>query len=406
MTERTEVDELLKLRPEFLGIHAIDPFVDSDSSARSIMKGSHISQALTLINGTEKIITTGIDRELGKYTFSAAPDDDCTVLYVVPRYKEGHSSTSIPMNPETLVIYENAKTRAIGCFSIPYYKTLHQHFGFKYEKTPSYTKLIPGEPLQANEAVADTPAKKSNGGYAYGVELNVALMSHPGVAEDGMIVSRDALEKLKFRVFEKRSVEFGMRSFPINLYGDENNYKPFPEIGDRIHESGAIMVLRKYDPELAPVMTSIYDTMEPDFTFDEPIYVRGSEGKVVDIKVFHNPGNKPGLYSGIMDSMGKYVNALEQFYSNLLNIEEEIRRDRMSKFGSRDVEFEPEFHRLLVEAYSMVNGNHSFLNSRGIPRVKKLYRGDPVDEYRIEFVIEYEITPTVGYKLSALHGDP
>ena len=65
-------------------------------------------------------------------------------------------------------------------------------------------------------------------------------------------------------------MEFGANEFPLNLYGDDLHYKPFPEIGEAIREDGLLMALRRFDANLAPAMVSRRDLQEIDYLFDTP----------------------------------------------------------------------------------------------------------------------------------------
>ena len=277
-----------EMDPELLSIHALNFSVSEDSSSRSQMFSSHFSQRLVINGATEKRIQTGVEQDIANYTFSVKMPTNGRIIKVIERYPKSVGQDSIPFSPETLVIYEDEQTKEIGCFSIPKYASYHQYFGFAYDIKSSVNRLKPGNFVEEGTIFADTPAVSENGGYKYGIEMNMCFMSHPAVSEDGIMISRDMLDKLKFKVYETRTVEFGNHSFPLNLYGNKEVYKPFPEIGDIIRDDGILMMLRKYDYDLMPVEMSIYDVMEPDFTFDQATYVRGPGGRVVDIKVYRD----------------------------------------------------------------------------------------------------------------------
>lgn len=403
--DKEVIDDLLRVTEELIGIHAINPFACYMSSSRSVMLSSHLSQALVIENSEEPIVQSGVERELGKYTMYAGPNCNCRIIKIIPRYRPGFDSDSIEFSPEKIVIYEDTDTMEIGYFTVPYFRSMHQHFGFKYQLTDLGKSLVPETYLGKEDVVADTPNKKENGGYGYGINLNTALMSAPGVAEDGYIVSESALQKLKFRIYEKRTVEFGRESFPLNLYGDESHYKIMPEIGEKIHPSGILMALRKHDDLITPVSLGVRSTMDVDVTFDECIYVREGEGRVVDIVVTHNPTTNTRTLSNTTDCLNKYINGIRTFYEELLSMEAEIYRKRKMKYGDTNVVFKHSLTRLLAEAHSYIDTDRASGGSKYRNNITKTFKNDVLDEYRIDFVIEYIITPTVGFKLTGIHGD-
>jgi DNA-directed RNA polymerase beta subunit len=289
--------------------------------------------------------------------------------------------------------------------------------------TPEFKRLLPGlskvagtDYIEKDTIFANSPSISEYGGYKFGIELNVAGMSHPAVAEDGILISEDVLPRLRFKVYEKRVVEFGTSTFPLNLYGHANRYQPFPEIGQLIREDGILAMLRRYDQDLGPVLTSITDCMSPDFIFDDAIYVRGpgtvmqgekngqpieiKSGKIVDIKIYHDEAENSPTPEGVMSGMNKYTRALKRFYRELLDAYEHIRSERRKKYGEAEIVLKPELHRLLVEAMAVLGKPCGKTNSR----LNLVYRKVPLDDYRVEFTIEYTVQPTIGYKLTCCQG--
>lgn len=389
-----------QLHPEMLGIHALNFAARHNSSSRSTMFSSHFSQRLVINGATESRIQTGMEQEFSKYTFAVKMPENGQIIKVIDRYPRGIGEDSLKFNPETIVIYENDETKEIDYFSIPRYCSHHQFFGFEYKLKDTTNLLKPAAFIGKDTVFADSPAVSENNGYMYGIELNVAFMSVPSVSEDGVMVSEDVLDKLKFKIFETRVVEFGAGQFPLNLYGNKDNYKPFPDIGDHIREDGVLMMLRTYDNDLMPVEMSIYDTQEPDFTFDKGVYVRGGEGRVIDIKVTCNNNPVRQLPTAMCSHVDKYSRALQKFYQEIIATEEKLRYERKKKFGEGKLKLSPKFHRLIVESLAMTNHNQSKMKHN----LNLLYRKAPIDEYRVEFVIEYELRPTIGNKITDKHG--
>lgn len=388
-------------RTEFAGIHSLNPFVTFDSSNRSVMMASHFSQRLVVCGATEKRIQTGVEQEFAKHTFSVKMPANGRILKVIDRYPRRMDVNSIPMNPETIVIYEDADTQEIGMVSIPRYNSFHQYFGYEYKMKPAVNKLMVGNFIEKDTIFADSPAVSDEGGFMYGVSMNMAFMSHPAVSEDGVLISESALKKLKFKLYDTRVVEFGANSFPLNLYGTSTNYKPFPEIGEYLREDGLLATLRRYDYDMTPVEMSIFDTCEPDWYFDKSTYVRGPGGRIVDIKVYRNTNVKNPMPTGIMDDMDKYAKALKSFYQEIIDTERQIRSDRKRKFGDGRISLKPDLHRLTVEGLSILGEKPQDTRQN----LNLTYRDMPLDEYRVEFVIEYEMTPSRGFKATGSHGD-
>lgn len=396
----------ITIQPELLGFHSMNSLAPWNSPSRSTMMSSHQSQHL-IVNGLEeKIIQSGAELEMGKYTFKIEMPEDGTILKVIPRYPPGIGENSLNFSPETLVIYENAHTHEIDCFTVPYYASYHQFFGFKYEPKDELTMIREHISIPKGTVFADSPGVADNGTYQYTVNANVALMSHPAVSEDGVMVSRQFLERLKFKVYEKRSVEFGSKTFPLNIYGTTTRYQPFPEIGSKLRSDGLLMMLREYDEDLAPVEMSVLDTMEPIHMFDKGVYVRGGEGRVVDIKVISNNSINHNLPPSMCGMMDKYENAYLNFHNELIKFEEEIRYQRRKVYNDNKLNISPKLQNLIVTSMAIV-GRDAFHGTKNASKqpLTLTHRKANIDEYRIEFVVEYEITPNIGFKLTGEAGD-
>lgn len=398
------VSDNLKIKEEWVGFHSLNPFIAYTSSARAYMMSSHISQTLVLEDGDESIIQSGLEKQFGKNTFSKKFLNDSRIIKVIPRYR-GISSTSVTSKVEYLVIFENLETGEVDYLDLPPFHALHKDYGFRYRPNEEAMKdLFPGNVIRAGTVLQDSPAVTKNNGYKYGVNANMALMNIPETAEDGVVISKSLAEKLRFRMIETRVVEFGTNSFPLNMYGDENNYKPFPEIGDTINEESVLMVLREYDERLSAGLTSVKDVMDFNPIFDKAIYVKSSgkeydikgnkeiSGRVIDIKVYKSPKFKKDTYTGVADCVDKYVNALKQYYGDILEVYNELMKDHYTKFKNNDLKLSNKFHRLIVEALSVNNpDNHKISYSN---------RNEQLDLYRMVFTIEYLVPINIGYKIS------
>jgi DNA-directed RNA polymerase beta subunit len=392
-----EPNQLLR---QLLGVCGLNPWKGANSASREQMFSSHIGQTLVIKGSTERYCQTGMEREFGKYTWNVKMPHTGQVRAVIDRYRTSYGMDSIieheEQNPQQIVVYERSDNKEIGMINLPKYCSQHQYFGFPYIKRPGKGKLVKDMEIPEGEIFLDSPAVTPDGGYKYGAQCNVAYMSIPGVAEDGIVISRDVLDRFTFKTYETRVVEWGSKRFPLNLYGDDRKYKAFPDIGDIVRDDGLLMMLRSYDESLAVVEQSGAALRMPDFMFDKATYVP-TGGKVVDIRVHHDLNNQGSAIPEGMDEQPlRYDRARREFYQEILTTYQRLK----SKHPGVAPRLTPEFHRLVVEAISVV-GKNSTSPSESI---KKLYRQAPLDDWRVEFVIEYEITPTIGFKLTDCFG--
>lgn len=386
------IEQPNQLYRKLLGINSLNPFDGHDSSSRKQMFATHLTQALVIEGSTERYIQTGMEKEYGKYTFSVKMPVDAEIIRVIDRYRPTMDANSINHVTHTVVIYEDEKTKEVGMVELPRYCSYHQHFGFPYKTTKATSSLRRGAFIPKGTILLDSPSVNENGGYQFGRECNVAFMTHPAVAEDGILISRDVLPNFKIKTYESRVVEYGNDFYPLNAYGTPSELKAFPNIGEYIRDDGLLMALRRYDDELAPVEQNIYDLMKIDFVSDKTIYGAGPGGRIIDIRVHHDNQNmNPPTPIGMEVQASIYDRGRRTFYNEILTEYNRLKRER-----GEGLRITPQFHRLVVEAMSVVGETEQ--------RILRTNGKNPLDDWRIEFVIEYEIIPKDGFKLTDCHG--
>lgn len=385
-----------ELFPELLGVNGTNSWMKNDSSSRMQMFAGHISQALVVSGGEPKRTFTGTEKEFGKYTFSKKFPTNSTIIKIIEKYPRTIGVDNIKENPKTLVIYEDADCpmRTIGVMSLERYHSLHQHFGFKYKfKSDVINRINVGSNIPKDTIVADSPTIDELGNYCYGVNANILLSTMPGVIEDGIIISKDFINKIKSKGFESRVESWGKSFYPLNLYGDENNYKPFPDVGDRIRPDGLLYALRRYDDLLAPVEMTPEALRKPDYMYDRLVYAEPN-AKVIDVVIQHNDNGKyPPTPIGIDAQTKKYYEASYRFHKNLLDFYYDIKAKRKD-----NLKITPELHRLIVESIAYTQNNSKI-------KLNKVHRRTPLDDWRVEVFYEYDTIPNVGFKLSGAHGN-
>lgn len=384
-----------ELKPQFLHIAGLNPFQREDSSARvNMFSSSHAPQALVIEGANPRLIQTGIERKFARTTFNIKMPVNGTIAKIIHKYPEGVGYGASKINPMSYVFYRDDKgpSPQLGVLEIPKHHCLHQHFGFKYKPTAAAAKLYETSSISKGTILADSPAVDANGDYAYGVDAKVALMSIPGIIEDGVVVSESFTKKLRTRGFETVTESYGKEWYPLNIYGGPDEYKGFPDIGDVVRDDGLLMVLRRYDDMLGPVEMTPDALRVPDYMFDRPIYtVPGA--KVIDITIKHdNRLNPPPTPVGMEVQAAKYYKMHQHMQREIIR----FYRDQMR--ANPKMTITPDLSALISQCLIDTNTESS-------DRSLRMYRRIPLDDWRVEITLEYPIDPTVTFKVTGCHGD-
>ena len=387
------------LHPEFLSNNSMDPWVDVNSSPRKVMFAGHLPQALVISGSEERYWQTGTEARFGEYNFAMKAPGDIEILKVINRFPRSHTANSSIKNPQSIVVYRDINTRQIGILDMRDHCLEHQYFGFSYRKTEHYRRIAKGEVFEEGIEFMVSPSIKPGGGYGYGVNLMFANMSHPGVSDDSMIVSESAAKKMQFDIIETRTGSWGQNRYALNSFGTADNCKLFMDVGERIREDGYLMGTREHDERLSVTGMGVYDTMMVDTLYDECLYTRSGSnyggGTVVDIMVYNDNRSLP---NGMNVQVEKYRDLTDRFYREILDTYTELLRSHNGKMNITN-----EFHRLVVEACAMTD--YDVIVDKQKLMVQKLFHKAPIDDWRVEFKIQYTITPGIGNKGTGCAGD-
>lgn len=390
-----------QLFPELANVMSLSPFDGTTSASRKQMFGaSHISQCLVFEKSTPRRIQTGAEMEYGKATFSTKVERDSRILAIIPFYNDKViGADAIRYNPESTVIVEYLDDGEVDSILMKEYFSNHQYFGFRYKLTEAGKNLRSGSELAAGTILQDSPSKRTDGNYCYGMNLNAMFATIPEVAEDGILLSDEVVPWMTIRKYVRPSVAYGSTHFPINLYGDKDNYKPFPEIGDYVREDGLLMALRSYSSTYSAVEMSKAATTEVSYNYDKLTYVPSGSGrgrgKVIDIRVSHDCSRQTFSPSECNEQALKYDRAARNYYQEVYSLYDKMKRNKASR-----LKISHNFKNLVKQAYSVLQETMD----NEVERVQKTYRASPMDDFTIDFVIEYESEPTEGYKLTCTVG--
>ena len=409
---RLSAEELLEasnqLIPELVGTgDSCNPFKACTSSPRNHMTDKFLTQELTMKGSEPRRFYTGIEKQIGEHSTGATMPSDGTILRIIDLYRPRMGQGNIKETPETLVIYEEFENEegipgTIRCVTVKNYHTEHKTFGFKFKRN----RFHKGDFLPKGYPLTNIPTISEEGQYCYGLEANTAFMSLPGVTEDGVIISKSFSERMTTTITGTAIISCGDKYFPLNIYGSEDEYKPFPDIGDTIHPNGLLYALRAYNPLLDHITLSknTVGLEDVDYDNDKPFF--GLPGaKVIEVNVIKRPEED---FSKLPDDMttqfNKYFDQQLEYYREVLSFYTDISRKR--KQQGEPLLIDDELDNLIAIALEYVSTKVRYFNGKPVSKknIKYTYSRVPLDSVRVEIKYALETPPTVAWKLTNSHG--
>jgi hypothetical protein len=279
------------------------PNANKCNSNRMVMLCSHIAQAPVLANkdgGEFPLVNTRFENQIGKHSSGYKRADlDMTVIKFFHRNKN---------NYYTLVLRED------GIYDIIERQEtfwLTEKYGYKYNNyIDNYGE---GEIIEKDSVLYANTSYDEEMNLCYGRNLAAAFFAYKDLThEDAIIISESAAKKMSYYSVSKCVININTNDILLNLYGDDENYKPFPNIGEKI-KSQTLLARRRiiYDK----ILTDLRDltTVKQG---DDVFYLKG---EVIDIKVYCNEDvdklRDLPYYSQLID----YIDEDYVFYNEVVN---------------------------------------------------------------------------------------
>lgn len=381
-----------EIKLEFIGTAGVNPFIANTSSPRAVMDSSHMSSRVSLINPEPVIVQTGIEYELGKYINDVRTEHNCVVKASIPKFQNG------ALNTETILIVEYEKDGHLwlDLIEVPEYKSSHGYFGYKLKPTADFLNMEYNSVLPKDTLLAAASSYGEDGTYNYSLNANVAFMSHPSVAEDGIVISESFAKRLQFTMVTKRVINLTKETIPLNLYGDKELFKFLPDIGEAVRPDGLLCATRSRNDWFSVVEMNDENICMVDSTFDNPVYVP-KNSVVTDITVIRGNYGKEEFPRSMTLQLDHYAEGLVNYYRNIVSRYDKILAEKKAMYGdTSDIRQTGRLRRFIADCMIKVNAATT-------GKTKLTYRKLPIDQHRIEVTVSSVVTPNVGFKLTDVH---
>lgn len=279
----SEKNELLQANEIFGNSDAVEgkcmlTFPINMNSMRSIMFASQLNQFKNQINADFPQYFTAAENFVGAHSSGYKRVDESTVYKKIIKYED------IIDNPtEYMMFTYNKKKKRYEVYQRKEVENLLESFSYKWnnEKMDS---LKEGDHINQDEVIKKSLSYDEYMNYSYGKDLLTLFNTDPYNSEDAVLISQEVVDKgyLTSVDSDEVSILINDNDYPINLYGDDDEYKVFPDIGE--DTNGILMALRrKFNNQV--LVDFKKENLQTVMSSDMKFYVKG---KVTDIQIFCN----------------------------------------------------------------------------------------------------------------------
>ena len=294
----------IKKNDHMLGKTLLQPFSGSNSGSRKLMFGTQHEQAAAIINPEVPYLSTGYENEFGTHSSSYVEiGHDMEVVGCVSKYlnRPKHHMFIFTADHENMVL---------EVFERKEYKHVTENYGYLYDN--DYLDSISyGDIIKAGTAIQKSKSFDEYNNRMDGVNLLTLYSACEETMEDAIVISESASKKLAFPLIKRVEIKINDNDIPLNLYGDMEHYKAFPDIGEEIKNSTLLAFRREKKEEM--LFSQSYARLREKSLSDESYT---TTGRVVDIDIYCNTPEKLAEYS--------YNAQFKFYYENHLRVCGEI----------------------------------------------------------------------------------
>lgn len=284
------------------------PNADKVNTNRGVLWCSHLSQTLVLKNERPEIplVFSGFENQLGQYSSGYS---------TLPPFKVIHKFYRNQYNYQLLIRYRDSKE-----YDIIYRTETHwlsEKYGYVW-LNENMDSLEIGDKVNEDYIVKKNTTYDDNMNLCIGHNLLALFYSYKDMThEDAIVMSDEVMDDFTHNDVINLSVSLNTNNLLLNLYGDDEHYKCFPDIGEDIID-GQLLIRRIINYDRA--LTELKD-LKHYRDGDDVIYTKG---KVVDIHVYCNSDKETLRNIPYYEQILRYLDKEDKYAEYTTNFLEKI----------------------------------------------------------------------------------
>ena len=260
----------------FMAEELLSPSVGTTDLTRLNMFISHWSQRLELNDPEFPKVFTGFENQVGKFSpaYKRFPNKEGFVL-VKEIIKNRYNRFYIFVNEKTKEVFTHLYSSSVK---------LTEDYGFLNVNRMESVKE--GDEIKPERIISRATCFDRFMNTLYGVNLKVAF--YPWRAqtyEDSIVVNKKAAQALFSTHVKKVKVAVNTNDIFMNIYGDNNHYKCFPNVGEKIVDK-IILARRRLSFDSLLYDFSKENMNRINYDTDDVFY--SNNGTVTDIEIYCN----------------------------------------------------------------------------------------------------------------------
>jgi DNA-directed RNA polymerase beta subunit len=383
----------------FMSEELLIPRANNSDTQRINMFSNHINQFVHLVKPEFPKVFTNFENQVGEYSVAyKKAEEDFTIISKVVKNE---------FNYDLIIQYKSSKV-----YDILHYRrgvNITEDYGYSLEDCISEKKE--GDTVYKDDIVYRSSNYDDDLNFKYGTNLKTVFLPYKNLTyEDGIVISETAAEKLKAQKVERTLFSVNSNDVLLNLYGSEDYYKSFPNIGETV-DSKVLVGIRRLDYNKVLFDFQSEKMRQIDEKDDTIIYTNG--GQVVDIDIFsniplsrmkHNPNEFKKEIVYLYEQQLEYYKKLAAELEKIIPVSDEAFDDEKKEVGyevKHPIAREKNKNKYTDELAYYWKLSHETSNES----IQWRHEGKSFDSFKMRFTILKESPITIGAKITGRVGN-
>lgn len=330
---------------QMMGNNLIIPFDPNNSGSRKLMAFNQTTQTVNTVVPYVPYISTGYETLFGEKSSShVVAECDYDVIAILHKFDE---------NPKIHYYLLVKESDSDNYDIIERVEAIHtcEVYGYKMNNKYLDSKVVGTRQIKKGDIIKKSNSFDEFGNRAGGANLLCAYIQNTGNEEDSIIISEKAREKLQYQKVHEINIIINENDIPLNMYGDDYNYKIMPDAGEEVVDGILLCNRRIVNNEI--LFSQSNDRLKSPQVSDDKYYV---SGQVVDIRV---ECNNPELLNS------RYYSQLKKYYNYSLNFSKSV-VDSVENFVKTNPNYKMSFalDKLYCNSKRLINGASIIYNDK------------------------------------------
>ena len=323
-THKTDIyQQILDRSPECvnnpaMGSLTLLTFPQHTDAARCVMFSSHLNQRVVLLNTESPIMMTNYENVVGdNSSFSKKAEHNYEVVHIISKFKDIDTEEARKVQPMLFFVY-NKDEHCYDVIDRVNVEDLTEKYGFQYD-TSGIDKFQVGDSIDKGTQLVRPTSYDKYGNYGYGRNIRFMYQVDNDTIEDAVVISESLAKSMTSVEVEKVTVPINDNDFLINLYGDSDHYKSFPDIGENTVNKRLCVKRGINNSQILFDFKNI--NTKRILSSDIPTFI---EGEVVDIDIWCNKPIEEIPNTIFNNQLLRYMEMSNKYYTDVKNITSEL----------------------------------------------------------------------------------